>query len=301
MFPHGSTQIRKHLSGLNHPILNDATHGDSKVNRWWRSEMGLHHLGLHCAETTLTLPCGQVLHVKCPPRRDLVSVWRRLPWWDDALTVLPLLGEDDPWTEESALALEALLGAEKEERGRGRRGGPSAAVRAWPTRFSTRVGLVVWVQGWPNVDEGVPHRVVERRHVRSESKGDETCRLKLEPLRRGGLVGEGGGEGGGEGMMDGSEADGCSDSAWVPLSRLMPLEARFKESWAQAEVEVERGEPALREALLEAARTQWLAIPEQRRPLIQDLLSGLIGDGTVELGSNDWDRLSGPQYQESTK
>jgi hypothetical protein len=76
----------------------------------------------------------------------------------------------------------------------------------------------------------------------------------------------------------------------------MPLEARFKESWAQAEVEVERGEPALREALLEAARTQWLAIPEQRRPLIQDLLSGLI-----ELGSNDWDRLSGPQHQESTK
>ena len=41
-------QIRKHLNGLSHPILGDAKHGDSRVNRWWRPEHqhSMQHLGL---------------------------------------------------------------------------------------------------------------------------------------------------------------------------------------------------------------------------------------------------------------
>ncbi|EOD05238.1 hypothetical protein EMIHUDRAFT_74640, partial [Emiliania huxleyi CCMP1516] len=39
-------QIRKHLGGLSHPILGDAKHGDSRVNRWWREERGLRSLAL---------------------------------------------------------------------------------------------------------------------------------------------------------------------------------------------------------------------------------------------------------------
>ena len=31
-----------------HPILGDSTHGDTRVNRWWREEHGLTRLGLHC-------------------------------------------------------------------------------------------------------------------------------------------------------------------------------------------------------------------------------------------------------------
>ena len=47
-------QIRKHLNGLSHPILGDAKHGDSRVNRWWREHYEMQHLGLHCHELSLT-------------------------------------------------------------------------------------------------------------------------------------------------------------------------------------------------------------------------------------------------------
>jgi 23S rRNA-/tRNA-specific pseudouridylate synthase len=34
-------QIRRHLNGLSHPILGDATHGNSQVNREWREQRGM--------------------------------------------------------------------------------------------------------------------------------------------------------------------------------------------------------------------------------------------------------------------
>lgn len=71
-------QLRKHLNGLSHPILGDAKHGDSRVNRWWRSELGFQHLGLHCHEMHLQLPYGDPLSVTCPVRPDLIDVWRQL-------------------------------------------------------------------------------------------------------------------------------------------------------------------------------------------------------------------------------
>lgn len=88
-------QIRKHLNGVAHPILNDAKHGDSRVNRWWRGERDLRHLGLHCAELRLELPDGDAIDVRCPVRADLISVWRDLPWWEDACAALPGLVEDE--------------------------------------------------------------------------------------------------------------------------------------------------------------------------------------------------------------
>ena len=87
-------QIRKHLNGLAHPILGDAKHGDSRVNRWWQQEREMRHLGLHCHEMRLTLADGDVLDVRCPVRPDLVSVWRELPWWEQACEALPTLVDD---------------------------------------------------------------------------------------------------------------------------------------------------------------------------------------------------------------
>lgn len=87
-------QLRKHLNGLSHPILGDAKHGDSRVNRWWRSELGMQHLGLHCHELHLHLPDGEALSVRCPVRPDLVNVWRHLPWWEQAVAAVPSLAED---------------------------------------------------------------------------------------------------------------------------------------------------------------------------------------------------------------
>lgn len=102
-------QIRKHMNGLSHPVLNDAKHGDSRVNRWWRAERGLRGLGLHCAEMSLPLRTGERLHVRCPVRRDLVQVWQQLPWWEQALEALPLLAEPDPWDADSLAELSEMI------------------------------------------------------------------------------------------------------------------------------------------------------------------------------------------------
>ena len=149
-------QIRRHLNGLSHPILNDAKHGDSRVNRWWRKERGLRHLGLHCAELQLQLDTGEIVHVRrrrpshqdpptktrcrpgrcvsppscalrasqvtCPPRAELSALWRGMPWWEEAAAALPLLHEDDPWSEADLAELDAII---KEADGR------AAAKKVW--------------------------------------------------------------------------------------------------------------------------------------------------------------------------
>lgn len=85
-------QIRRHLRDLSHPILGDSTHGDTRVNRAWREEHGLHRLALHCAALDLPLPEGRA-RVVCPMPEDLLGVLRRMPWWGDAQGRLPdLLG-----------------------------------------------------------------------------------------------------------------------------------------------------------------------------------------------------------------
>jgi tRNA pseudouridine65 synthase len=46
-------QIRRHAYHLGHPILGDSEHGDSRVNRQWRTERGLNRLALHCLSIQL--------------------------------------------------------------------------------------------------------------------------------------------------------------------------------------------------------------------------------------------------------
>lgn len=82
-------QVRRHVRDLNHPVLGDSMHGDTRVNKIWREEHGLHRLGLHCQALDLPLPDGTRLQVVCPPPSDLVAVWRTLPWWDEAKARLP--------------------------------------------------------------------------------------------------------------------------------------------------------------------------------------------------------------------
>jgi tRNA pseudouridine65 synthase len=83
-------QIRRHLNDLTHPILGDSAHGDTRVNRWWRTERGLTRLGLHCLSLTLQLE-GAERTVICPVPDDLREVWRALPWWEQALQAVPEL------------------------------------------------------------------------------------------------------------------------------------------------------------------------------------------------------------------
>lgn len=87
-------QIRRHLAGIANPVLGDAKHGDSKVNQAWRAEWGMSGLGLHCWRLDLPLPDGERLSATCAPPSKLVDLWRRMPWWPDALAALPELDQE---------------------------------------------------------------------------------------------------------------------------------------------------------------------------------------------------------------
>ena len=41
-------QIRRHAYSIGYPVIGDTEHGDSKVNRWWKKNMGLNRMFLHC-------------------------------------------------------------------------------------------------------------------------------------------------------------------------------------------------------------------------------------------------------------
>lgn len=84
-------QVRRHVRDLNHPIVGDREHGDSKVNRWWREERGMERLGLHCLRMTLPFAEGE-LTVECPLFDDMHTVLSGLPWWEQALEQEPALG-----------------------------------------------------------------------------------------------------------------------------------------------------------------------------------------------------------------
>ncbi|MCB9760966.1 MAG: pseudouridylate synthase [Alphaproteobacteria bacterium] len=85
-------QVRRHLQRLSHPVLGDANHGDTRVNRAWRQQHGLPRLALHCASLSLTPPDGPPLDVTCPLFEDLHGLFRRMPWWLDARSAHPALG-----------------------------------------------------------------------------------------------------------------------------------------------------------------------------------------------------------------
>jgi tRNA pseudouridine65 synthase len=84
-------QVRRHVRDLDHPVLGDAAHGDTRANRWWREQFGLPRLGLHCVSLDLPLPGGTRLRATCPVYEDLHRVWRALPWWDRAVAAIPAL------------------------------------------------------------------------------------------------------------------------------------------------------------------------------------------------------------------
>lgn len=86
-------QIRRHLRDLSHPVLGDSTHGDTRVNRYWRENHGLERLALHCLSIVLPLE-DDPISVSCPLPPDLLALGRQMPWWDAACAALPELVEE---------------------------------------------------------------------------------------------------------------------------------------------------------------------------------------------------------------
>ena len=50
-------QLRRHMAGINHPIIGDRPHGCNKQNRLWKKTFGLTNMLLHAAELRLPHPC----------------------------------------------------------------------------------------------------------------------------------------------------------------------------------------------------------------------------------------------------
>lgn len=74
-------QIRRHLNGIGHPILGDSSHGDTRINQWWRDHYQLPRLALHCGKLDLPLGDGERLTVHGPIPMDLRNVLEKLPWY----------------------------------------------------------------------------------------------------------------------------------------------------------------------------------------------------------------------------
>jgi tRNA pseudouridine65 synthase len=74
-------QIRRHLRGINHPVVGDSSYGDGAVNRVAREHLGSSRLLLHSRKLELAHPAtGAPLRLEAPPTADFASVIERLGW-----------------------------------------------------------------------------------------------------------------------------------------------------------------------------------------------------------------------------
>ena len=72
-------QIRKHLSHLRHPIVNDTQHGDIKVNKWFKNNQLPDRIMLHAIE--LILPHPQMenpIHLTAPLDDLFITVLKQI-------------------------------------------------------------------------------------------------------------------------------------------------------------------------------------------------------------------------------
>ncbi|MBN2800811.1 MAG: hypothetical protein JXX28_16870 [Deltaproteobacteria bacterium] len=84
-------QVRRHVRDLTHPVIGDSVHGDTKFNRLFRDAWGLDRLGLHALRLDLPLDNGERISAVSPLPPELASLFRRMPWWEAAVTLEPAL------------------------------------------------------------------------------------------------------------------------------------------------------------------------------------------------------------------
>lgn len=74
-------QIRRHLRGIDHPIINDSMHGDTRINRCAHEHLGVKRLLLHSTDLGFTDPRdGKWRAFQAPVDPDLISVCERFSW-----------------------------------------------------------------------------------------------------------------------------------------------------------------------------------------------------------------------------
>ena len=99
-----SHQIRKHVrKAFNAPIIGDSEHGDSRVNRFWRTNIGLDRMGLHCWYINLPPSDENESEIECmaPLPVDFTEALHHKmlqPLWKEATFIQPLL-KREPYDE----------------------------------------------------------------------------------------------------------------------------------------------------------------------------------------------------------
>ena len=83
-------QIRRHLRDINHPIIHDGDHGDSRVNRLWRENHGITRLALHAFSIDF-LYQDHKYHIQCPLFIDHYTAYQNLDFWSIIQKQIPLL------------------------------------------------------------------------------------------------------------------------------------------------------------------------------------------------------------------
>ncbi len=89
-------QVRRHCRDLDHPVIGDAKHGDSRVNRWWKEHYAMPRLGLHCLSLRLETEQDGTIDAVCPVPPDLLAVFERLPWYEEAIRSVPEMVPSEP-------------------------------------------------------------------------------------------------------------------------------------------------------------------------------------------------------------
>lgn len=61
-------QLRRHMAGINHPVVGDVKHGDRHQNHFMQDHFGIEHLLLSAVSLAFDHPLtGQPLRLTCPP------------------------------------------------------------------------------------------------------------------------------------------------------------------------------------------------------------------------------------------
>ena len=83
-------QIRRHLRDINHPIIHDGDHGDSRVNRHWRENHGITRLALHALSLEF-LYQDQKYKIQSPLFEDHYDAYQDLDFWNTIQQQIPEL------------------------------------------------------------------------------------------------------------------------------------------------------------------------------------------------------------------
>lgn len=102
-------QIRRHLKGINHPILGDRKRGDGEQNRLAQARYGLQRLGLHAWMMAFEHPVtGGLLRLIAPLPADLLDVFAAIGFPPDSWEAV-LQNPEEDWLLEHGYPKSELL------------------------------------------------------------------------------------------------------------------------------------------------------------------------------------------------